>query len=294
MGDIAGLSFRGIENAAPAAFAKVRNWLTRGGEYAPPGADTEFGRLLWAYPPPLIDPNAKTVVIFSPKSACSSVVVWFFHHLGHAKAARDFHFWPHHYREQVYYHSLLYQKAYDLDFSSFKVIRVVRDPNVRAVSAFRHLLSLAGAPFGRRIGMSYVAKSGLTFSEFLDYLESLDLTRCETHFALQRHPIEDRLPVHYLINVSKDDLFDRLNEVERDLGLERTDLRSFEWIADLARRHQPTNELKDVTDVYSRRFYTKDANKGPWPRADALLTPAARERLARLYAVDIKAYGMNS
>src|SRR5262249_14181942 len=89
--------------------------LTRGREYAPPGADTPLGQLLWSYPPPLIDPANKLVVIFSAKSACTNVLVWFFHHLGHAKAVRDYHPSPHQYRTQVYYRSKLYQRTYNLN-----------------------------------------------------------------------------------------------------------------------------------------------------------------------------------
>src|SRR5262249_41777851 len=147
--------------------------LTAGDVPAPPLARTEIGRLLWSRPPPLINPDAKFVVIFSAKSACTNVLIWFFHHLGHLKAARDFHVWPHEYRVRVYYHSQLYQRAYKSDFSEFKVVRVVRDPYERAASGFRHIVRHAGGSIGRYMGMRHVAERGLSFAEYLDFLEGL-------------------------------------------------------------------------------------------------------------------------
>src|SRR5688572_4072882 len=86
--------------------------LSNFGRYKPRHADTAIGELLWRRPAPLIDPHNRLVVIFSPKSACTNVVAWFFHHLGHTQAARDFHRSPHRYRFQVYYRSEIYQDAY--------------------------------------------------------------------------------------------------------------------------------------------------------------------------------------
>ena len=48
----------------------------------PPGPGSELGRLLWTDPRPLIHPAKRMIVVFSPKSACTSAVIWFFHQLG--------------------------------------------------------------------------------------------------------------------------------------------------------------------------------------------------------------------
>jgi hypothetical protein len=250
-----------------------------------------MGRLLWHYPPPLIDPANRLVVIFSAKSACTNVLVWFFHHLGHAKAVRDYHPSPHQYRTQVYYRSKLYQRAYRMNFSRARVIRVIRDPYERAASGFRHLLRHSHAPFGRKMGMTHIGQQGLSFSEYIDFLETLDLRSCDPHFGVQRHPLEDVLPPHYLINVSTEDLYQRLNEIEGELGLEHTELRSSDWIARIDRRNRPEG-TPGADDAYTQRLYPEQANKGPWPPYEDLLTPAARSRLARLYAVDIESYGI--
>src|SRR5262245_41835151 len=76
-------------------------------EVPPPGAMSGLGRLRWADPRPLILPQRRMIVVFSPKSACTTVVIWFLHQIGHSKAARDYASWPHRYRTEVYYKTRL-------------------------------------------------------------------------------------------------------------------------------------------------------------------------------------------
>jgi hypothetical protein len=271
------------------AFAAAWNHLLR--EDETPQLNTEIGRLLAHSPQPLIDPRNKLLVIFSAKSACSNVLVWFLHHLGHAAVARDFHRSPHEYRTQVYYHSMLYRQACKDDFRRYRVVRVIRDPYERAVSGFRHLLRHAHKPFGRQMKMGHVAEQGLSFSGYLDFLERLDLRNCDDHFAVQRHPIEDAVVVNDVINISTDDLFARLNAIEAELGLERTDLRSSAWVSHNDRRNRQ-EQASPTGSAYTTPLSRKNARHGPWPLDADLLTPQACGRLANLYAVDLDTYGI--
>jgi hypothetical protein len=194
---------------------------------ASPDRETQIARLLSLHPRPLIDSRNRMLVIFSPKSACSNVVVWFFHHLGHLQAARDYHPFPHRYRIAVYYQSRIYQDAFDNDFTKYRVVRVIRDPFERAVSGYRHLLAHPKGRLARRMRMTHIARKGLSFSDYIKFLDGLDVRKCDDHFAIQRHPIEDVLQTSELINVSTEDLYARLNEVEDRFGLQRTSL----WLA---------------------------------------------------------------
>jgi hypothetical protein len=267
------------------------NQLT--GNDPPPGAASELGRLLWTDPRPLIYPRKRLIVVFSPKSACTSVVIWFFHHLGHSAAARDYSSWPHRYRTEVYYKSALYRRAYERDLSKFSLVRVVRDPLERAVSSFRHVQKggLADKEIARALGRNDMSTAGLSFSEFLDFLEHCDLNTCDPHFRVQRHPIEDRLPTRHLINASAEDLFSRLNEVEADLNMPITDFSTLEWLQKINRKHRHNEAPVAPADAYNHRFDREAARNGVWPPYSAFLVPLARERLARLYARDIEAYG---
>jgi hypothetical protein len=257
------------------------------------GRSRNIVRLLQQSPQPLIVPDARLIVVFSPKSACTSVVIWTLHHLGKMQEARAYNDWPHRYRTDVYYHSPQYREAVRRDLTGFRVLRVVRDPFDRAVSSFRHAqrFGLADNEFAELLGRKNVAEAGVSFRDFLDLLERLDLRTCNEHFRLQRHPVEAVLPVTHLINISTDDLFTRLNQVESDLGLRVTDFAQLDWIHALDTRRNRFGAVLDAADAYAQPFTQWQARRGPWPRYEALLTPAACERVARLYAVDIAAYG---
>jgi hypothetical protein len=243
-------------------------------------------------PGPLINPDARMIVLFSPKSACTNVAIWFFHHLGQGAEARKFSHWPHRYRQSVYYPSSLYQKACKLDLTGFKVVRVIRDPYDRAASSFRHVMQTRKAKplIARHLRDPKIETEGMSFEQFLTFLEQSDLTTCDPHFRIQRHPIEDVLPVDYLINISTDDLMERLRDVEQDLGLSPPSPAMHEWLAELKHHKRPSREFAARRDLQTRRFSQKEARRGPWPSHQAFLTPAVRERIGKLYAVDIEAY----
>jgi hypothetical protein len=250
-----------------------------------------FESVLAINPRPLINPDARMVVLFSPKAACSNVAIWFFHHLGHGATARDYSRWPHRYRLKVYYPSELYRRACTLDLTGFKVIRIIRDPFERAASSFRHAVRTGLANDDIRDKLGRDATQGFSFNQYLDYLERLDLRSCDPHFRVQRHPLEDVLGVDDLINVSKDDLFARLGAIEAELGLKPPGRAMTEWIDDLRSSHNRPNRVLPATpDLADLPLTREQARKGPWPAPPALLTAPARERLARLYAIDIRSY----
>jgi hypothetical protein len=248
--------------------------------------------LLKVKPRPLIAPEARMVVLFSPKAACTNVVMWFLHHLGHGQKARDYAAWPHRYRGQVYYQSDLYRDACRLDLTGFTVIKVIRDSFDRAESAFRHALAtrLIKNNVAPVLGDLDVVRDGLSFDQFLTFLEHSDLTTCDPHFRLQRHPIEDVLPVHHLINISREDLHARLGEIERELGLPKPGPEFADWLHSIRNHRRPEQELPPVDDLYHLRFTQLQARKGPWPAAGSFINPHARERLKKLYAIDIDSY----
>jgi hypothetical protein len=256
------------------------------------GPTSELGRLLTLAPRPLIHPEAKMIVVFSPKSACTTVASWFFHQLGHGRAARDFSPWPHRYRGQVYYHSLLYRKALEKNLSNYTLVRIVRDPFDRAASSYRHALKhgIADPDFAKVMGRSDASKEGFSFAEFLDLLERVDLATCDRHYAQQKHPVEDVKPVDYLINVSTEDLHAGLNAVDLAVGLQPHDFAATAKFEKARRKRFELHGQADATDAYKTRFDHMQAKEGPWPPYEALLTPPARERLSRIYAVDIAAY----
>jgi hypothetical protein len=273
------------KRAGPRARRRRRKGAARAAGASP------IAQLLMRAPKPLIHPGARMIVVFSAKSACSVVVTWFFHQLGHARAAADYHHWPHRYRAEVYYRSQLYQKALQEDLSGYAVVKVMRDPFERAASSYRHALSTgyADRKLAAVLGRSDFREKGYSFAEYIDFLEQSNLEACDMHHRIQRHPVESVLPVRHLIDITREDLHARLQEVEAELGLPRTDFESGDWSRKIYQRGSPGRGASDA-GAYEKRFNQRDARHGPWPSPGALLGPEARRRLASLYAIDIEGY----
>lgn len=240
-------------------------------------------------PVPLLNPQARFILLFSPKSACSSTVIWFLNTLGLANEAQAYNAWPHRYRTEVFNKSPLQQEARRLPLDHYTVLRVVRDPVDRALSSYRHALGFhyANDTIRERLGLD-VASQGLSLCEFIDFLELEDLTQCNPHHRIQTHPLERLRPADVTINVSRQDLFTELNRFEAHQGMPVTDFAQLQWLHDVQHTRTPPL-VNPAEDNYRTRFKRAQALRGPWPRN--LLTEQAHQRLARLYAEDIQRYG---
>ncbi|HEV8690168.1 MAG TPA: hypothetical protein VGQ91_07730 [Ideonella sp.] len=239
---------------------------------------------------PLIHPERRFVVVFSAKSACSSVVIWFLHTLGLAAQARAYNEWPHLYRIDKLYQRPDYLDARDrFGPGDVTVLRIARDPIERAASSFRHALGTGYAreAIGRALGVD-TDLAGLSFERYIDFLETEDLDRCDPHHRRQKHPLEAVRRPDVVINTSRQDLFDALRAFERDLGMPPTDFAQLPWIHELQASRMPRS-VPAPGDPYRLVLTREQAQKGPWPLG--LITPQARSRLERLYQEDIQLYG---
>jgi hypothetical protein len=251
--------------------------------------ERQWRQALKAVMRPLIHPEKRFVVLFSAKSACSSVVIWFLHTLGLAEEARRHHEWPHAYRIDKLYQRPDYLGARaSLCPEQARILRVVRDPVERAVSSFKHALGTGYARESilRALGID-IAEQGLSFERFIEFLESEDLQRCDPHHRLQCHPVEQLRRPDRVLNVSHQSLFEGLNEFERSLGMPVTDFRSLRWVHELQAAREPRSG-PEAGDSYRQILTQEQARHGPWPRG--LLTSEARARLECLYSADIRLY----
>jgi hypothetical protein len=238
---------------------------------------------------PLVDPLGRFVVLFSAKSACSTVVIWFLHVLGLDQEARAYSEWPHNFRTQKFYKQPDYLAARTSILpDQVKVLRVVRDPFERAGSSFRHALgtTYALADIRAKLGID-VPTAGLSFERFIDFLELEDLKECNPHHSLQKHVLEDVRPPDFVINASRQDLFEGLNAFERAIGLPETDFPALAWAHELQASRVPHSVLFEG-DAYRTMLTVSQAQKGPWPKG--LISAEARVRLEKLYAEDISLY----
>jgi len=241
---------------------------------------------------PLIDVDRRLIVLISPKSACSSALIWFYKVSGQYEAARRYHAWPHRYRTQVLDAGEQFRRALDLGLDQFQVVRIVRDPYARAISSFRHALATGYArpALARVLGIPGQGPLTLSLSDFLDFLERLDLRIADTHHALQYHPIERWVRPRWIIDVTRQNLYAELNGVESAMGLPQTDFAHLDWLQQLHGKrdfhHRQPLERADTMPLTPAA-----ARQGPWPADASLLTTATRGRIRRLYDADFRAYG---
>jgi hypothetical protein len=241
---------------------------------------------------PLLNPDNGMMVLWSPKSACTTVFVWFAGTIGRLDEVRAFGS-AHRYRMQVYRKSDLYQRGLERPPGDYRIVRVIRDPYQRAASIYRHALK---TPFFMNKQLKAVPaaldrSAGFSFLQFLDYLEGLDLETANTHLRVQRHLVESEHRPEFIINISRQDLFTELNKVEEAFGLPRTDFHEMEWLheRESGRKAKPGAFEGGAADDFP---FDKDAASGlkPWPDYGALLTPRARARIEKIYAGDFEAY----
>jgi len=242
--------------------------------------------------PVLIHPQYRFLAIFSAKSACSSVVIWFFYTMGLLEEARNYHEWPHQYRFDKFMPSDSQRATRKIPLDELKFLRVVRDPLIRATSSFRHALATNYAQkwIEEKIGINTQIE-GLSFQQFIDFLEKENLDWCDSHHRHQKHPIEEIRPADFLINVSEQDLFTELNNFERLMKMPLTDFNQLKWIHELqAARVVPTVDMGPDADLLI--LTGLQAQRGLWPKN--LLTQRARKRLEKLFAEDIRLYTIKS
>lgn len=229
------------------------------------------------------------MLLFSPKSACSTAVIWFFKTMGLYEKALAYDPWPHKFRIQVYYSRPESVAATEIPLDELTVLRIVRDPVQRAVSSFRHVVGTGYADKQlKKIAGIDVAERGLSLNEYIDFLEKEDLRSCNPHHRIQKHPIEDIRAPDYVINISRSDLFEEINRFELSQGMPRTDFAALKWIHRLENKRAATRK-PEIPNAASRVLTRREVKGGLWPAN--LLNEEARQRLRALYATDIEAYG---
>ncbi|WP_417606173.1 hypothetical protein [Primorskyibacter flagellatus] len=202
-------------------------------------------------PRALIFSKQRIVVSFSPKSACSHVVTWFFLKERLLAAANYYHPWPHNFRTKVYYDSAQFRRRRNALLANgqqdWTLIKVTRDPVKRLVAILRHAVRF---PIADEIALQRginIKRDGLSLREFGEVLKTVDLTRAarqvDTHLCSQIHPIWD-MPFGRTITLNLDEvsLNDGLNDIERSLGLEVTNFSAHPKFDEIRESHYVNND----------------------------------------------------
>lgn len=232
---------------------------------------------------------------WSPKAACSHVVVWFFLKENLLHAANYYNPWPHVFRTDVYYRSHTYQRRWNTLCESqgkgFTLIRITRDPVKRFVACFRHAAryDFLHTLVRRKVGTD-PARDGLSLVDYHKALRGEQLTApspVDIHACAQNHPVWnakfDRVITH---NLDETPLNEGLNTIEAELGLGQTRFQNFPKFEALRQSHY----AKDVTytgdiPLEEYRFYPKDTDT--FPKRQFETHPLVHEMTAELHVEDI-------
>lgn len=241
---------------------------------------------------PLVDPQMRFLVVWSAKSACTTTLIWFLHATGQAEAARRLDDWPHRYRSGVLYRSPVYYRMKDEDVGRMRRLRVFRDPLDRAVSSYRHAVSMgyADAELAAFLRRPIDPEATFSFREFVDYLETVDIARTNPHHRQQNQPIEAAFPATDVINITRQDLFTELNRFEASLGMPVTDFPALEWLHRTEHKRKAAVGALEGAAEEMRLSRRAGRGEGFWPPTATLLTDEMRARLSRIYRADLDLY----
>ncbi|HEX9905238.1 MAG TPA: sulfotransferase family 2 domain-containing protein [Propylenella sp.] len=259
----------------------------------------DWFRRLWADrllepPVPFLNPERSLLVIWSAKCACTVVYVWYLQSVGQLEAFRRSGLSAHAFRGQRYAKSDLFRRGKARMLDDYRIVHVIRDPCLRAVSAYRHELATGYAD--KRFSAAGLGpmdhNSGFSFSRYLEYLETVDLSRANVHHKQQFHPVEKVKAADRVINISRQDLFTELNRLESEHGMPRTDFTALDWL----HRKEDARRARTVSfargGVADLPFDAAAARgRAPWPDYEQFLGPSVRRRIERLYATDFEAFG---
>ncbi|MCB1431349.1 MAG: sulfotransferase family 2 domain-containing protein [Alphaproteobacteria bacterium] len=244
--------------------------------------------------PPLIDAANRIMVYWSPKSACTSVYAWFAAMSGFIDEVQAFNSKsPHQHRKQVFNRSPFFQRGVEMDPADLRAVKVLREPYGRAVSIYRHALKtgFADKDLDAFSGGKLTAAGGFSFQQFLDMLDQLDFGRANIHYRPQLHVYESIRKPDRIINISNENMFEALNGFAVSCGLPAVDLAQFDWLHAIEHGRKAKSQPVEGDDI-DRRVFDKTAAIGeaPFPSYQQLLTPTAKDRIRKIYAVDFEAY----
>lgn len=248
----------------------------------------QLERLFKSAPRPLINHELKLVILWNPKCGCTFISKWFFHHLGHLKAALDYNPWIHNYRIEVFQKSEYLKKVSIKEVLNYRFIKVIRNPFERTISSYIHFLKMINAKHKGAIDLipdnKYVSNT-YSFSEFLTLLEATDLKATNSHWKPQLHPLEIAglgIDFEAIQLNAMQDFFQRL---ELDLGLPKSDLAGLQHSSHHTTSDNTSNEISFVGD---KKFDLKVAENRP--EYSQFLSDTLNAKICKIYEQDFKKY----
>lgn len=257
---------------------------------APPKPPRLVDDALRYEPWPLVLEHKRLAVLFSAKAGCTFVVKWFFAQAGLLEEAEAYPPWIHGYRHKVYYRSDGYRPRAVLQ-PGMRVVKFVRNPYERAVSAYIHALRsrYEDGKLAASLGRPVDRRRRFSFREFVGHVEADSVTvhRCNPHHRSQIHRLEERGlvgPAH-LIRVEQ--ARDQVPRLERKLGLAPTDYEALRHSAHHTERVADGSACADRCDWHQAR----GARHRQFPPTYCFYDDDLLGRVCALYRQDFERYG---
>ncbi|MEQ9315283.1 MAG: hypothetical protein RLN72_05480 [Henriciella sp.] len=179
---------------------------------------------------PLHHKDFPFVVMWSEKAGCTSLVKWFFWHVGLLDSALEHHPWIHNYENEKFKSRSGYvQECIKVIEAGKPVIKFVRNPYRRTFSGYLELCNPKVAQNGphwtktwrRQIvsqltGYAQEVEYGFSFRQYVNWLTAQPKMGLDLHLRQQFQPIENDLKPRYC---KIDDDPDYLHKLEKEFGL---------------------------------------------------------------------------
>jgi hypothetical protein len=244
---------------------------------------------------PLVEESFPVVCCWSPKAGCTTVLKWFLKHTGKLEEALRYNAWPHNYRMERLFQQPGYERLCRRAVRSdrFRVIKVIRDPAQRVVSAYLHYLRVAPQGWHGEVMLdNWKAEHGLgsqegySFRQFLQFIHDIDdfgslrdpHLRPQYNYAYDPH-VDDIIPL--------ENIAIRLAETERLCGLPHVDIQA---LSESAHHNHPSSSHRWPSDASSLPATVKTLDELGVPSAALLLDNETIPLVQKIYACDYRAY----
>ena len=235
----------------------------------------------------LINRNLKIVLFWNAKAGCTFAAKWFFFHHHAFEKAGKYRYKVHKFRTRKYYRSLEYQRS-RLDFAlhsnKYFVVKLVRNPFDRAVGSFIHAgkHNYIDQEISIFLNRTVHAESKFTFREYISFLETIDLQRCNIHHRIQTHPLESNALIHLNEVIKLDESFSGFEAIEEKFGLMKSNKEL------LFRSQHNSKRIRTITEFVGDMSYEKIKNN--LPSSHLFYDGNIREAVKKLYLDDFLRY----
>jgi len=235
------------------------------------------------------------ICCWSPKAGCSTLLKWFLQHNGELEEARRHGEWIHAYRIDRLFQEPGYEQLCRRAVRSdrFRVIKVIRDPAQRVVSAYLHYLRVEQQDWqGSKMLAQWKVEHGLesqpgcSFRQFLRFIRDIDAFGAlwDTHLRPQYDRawdphVDDFIPL--------ENLAAGLEETERRCGLPHVDIRT---LSESVHHNRPSRQHQWQKDASAFPATSETLDEIGVPPPELLLDETTIPLVRTQYGIDYRAY----